>query len=233
MCYHTALTVSAQELARRYKRSDDLIKEFRPAYRISAFSHAEYPIVTADARLLASRWGLIPFWTHDLEDALTIRNRTPNARAETVFCKPSFRTAIREGRCLVPVSGFFEWRLEGERKIPYYITLHDEAVFSLAGICDTWRNPVNGEDVCTYSVLTIRANRLMAAIDNRSCRMPVILPQADEEAWLDPRLTQEQITAMLRTFPHRRMKAAAVGSDLLKKSPYDPGIIRTREPVEA
>lgn len=233
MCYHTALTATPQELARRYNRSDDRIKEFRPAYHISAYSHTEYPIVTADARLLLSRWGLIPFWTRDLEDALTIRNRTANARAETVFTKPSFRTAVREGRCLVPVSGFFEWRLDGERKIPYYITLDDEAVFSLAGICDTWHNPVNGEDVCTYSVLTIRANRLMAAIDNRSCRMPVILPRANEEAWLDPKLTEEQITAMLRTFPQRTMQAAAIGNDFLKKSPYDPTVIRTQEPVEA
>ncbi len=233
MCYHTALTVGPQELARRYGRRDDRIKEFRPAYRISAYSHAEYPIVTADAQLLLARWGLIPFWTHDLEDALVIRNRTPNARAETVFSKPSFRTAIRESRCLVPVSGFFEWRQDGKRKIPYYITLHDQAVFSLAGICDKWHNPVNGEDVCTYSVITTRANRLMAAIDNRSCRMPVILPRPDEEAWLNPQLTDEQIAGMLRTFPARTMRAAAIGSDFLKKSPYDPAIIRNPEPVEA
>lgn len=232
MCFHTALTADPRELARRYGRSDQQIKEFQPAYHISAFSHTEYPIVTSDAGLVLSRWGLIPFWTRGLEDALVIRNRTLNARAETVFTKPSFRTAVREGRCLIPVSGFFEWRLKDDRKIPYYITLHNKEVFSLAGICDTWRNPVNDEQVCTYSLLTIRANRLMAAIDNRSCRMPVILPRAHEESWLDPKLTEEQIAGMLRTFPGRTMQAAAIGSDFLKRSPYDPAIINAREPAE-
>lgn len=97
---------------------------------MSAFSHAEYPIVTAYPAFRPMRWGLIPFWTDTLEDALSIRNRTINARAETIFKKPSFREAIKKKRCLVPASGFFDWRHEevkGQDKTEKNPVLHHRA----------------------------------------------------------------------------------------------------------
>lgn len=113
MCYHSALNASPKELSRRFSRNDDLCQGFRPTNIVSLFSHAEYPIITADKQRQYFRWGLIPFWRDKIEDALTIRNRTINARAETIFTKPSFREPIRKKRCLVPATGFFDWRHEG------------------------------------------------------------------------------------------------------------------------
>lgn len=123
MCYHTALIVQPRQLALRFGREYDRITEFRPIYHASAFAHEEYPVITADPQIELFRWGLIPFWTKSLTDALAIRNRTPNARSETVLTKSAFRESVRKRRCLVPASGFFDWQHEGKQKIPYYITV--------------------------------------------------------------------------------------------------------------
>lgn len=118
MCYHISLAAGPAELAARYGRKADLIERFKPLYHVSAFSYPEYPVVTSDLEIELFRWGLIPFWADELEDAFELRYRTFNARAETVFTKPAFRKPIRRTRCLVPVTGFFEWRHEDDRRIP-------------------------------------------------------------------------------------------------------------------
>lgn len=229
MCYHTALIAEPQQLARRFDRKADLIREFRPTYHVSAFSHAEYPIITTDKQIQYYRWGLIPFWIHDLEDALIYRNRTINARAETVFSKPSYRKPIRQRRCLVPASGFFDWRHEDEQKIPYYVTAKHEELFAFAGIYDIWHNEVTNEDVYTYSILTTRANKMMSYIHNTNCRMPVILCKEAEEMWLDPELSETEIAGLLRSYPSRSMEGRMIDNDFLKKAPYDPSILEHRE----
>lgn len=228
MCYHTALIAEPQQLARRFDRKADLIREFRPTYHASAFSHAEYPVVTADKEIQYYRWGLIPFWTHDLEDALTYRSRTINARAETIFTKPSYRKPICERRCLVPASGFFDWRHEDDRKIPYYVTVENEEILAFAGIYDVWHNEVTNEEVYTYSIITTRANKMMSYIHNTNCRMPVILCREAEQMWLDPGLTQGQIEDLLRPYPSRAMRGRIIDNDFLKKAPYDPSILEQK-----
>ena len=86
-------------------------------------------------------------------------------------------------RCLVPVNGFFEWQHHGGRKIPWYITLKGENIFSLAGIWDSWTMK-GGITLNTFSVVTTRANELMEEIHNSKKRMPVILPASLEQIWL-------------------------------------------------
>lgn len=229
MCYHTSLLARPDQLARHFDRSDDRIRDFRPAYHISAFTHAEYPIATADEQLEYFRWGLIPFWTRDIEDALTIRNRTINARSESVFTKPSFREPVRKRRCLVPASGYFDWRHEQNRKVPYYITLKDRPLFAFAGIYDYWHNPLTGEEVPTFSILTTRANRLMSFIHNTNFRMPVILHREDEQVWLDPTLSGRQVSDLLQSYPDREMQGCTIENDFLRKSPYDPSILEAAD----
>lgn len=229
MCYHTALTASHAELERRYGRQ--LTFDFGPSFHVSAFSHAEYPIVTDSPSIRPMRWGLIPFWTDTLEDALAIRNRTINARAETIFKKPSFREPIKKKRCIVPASGFFDWRHEETKgadkteKIPYYITVKDEPILSFAGIYDTWRNPENGELVHTYSIITTEANKLMRYVHNTNFRMPVILPSEQEARWLDPGMGEMEIEQMLRPFDSDDMQAYVIDRDFLRKNPHDKSIL--------
>lgn len=228
MCYHTALIVPPQQLALRFGREWDRIEDFRPSYHVSAFSHAEYPIVTADRQIQLLRWGLIPFWTDTIEDALAIRNRTANARAETIFTKPSFREPVRRRRCLVPASGFFDWRHERTGKVPYYISVPDAPILAFAGIYDFWHNMELDEWVGTYSIITTQANEMMRYIHNTNFRMPVILHPQDEQRWLDPDLREKEITGLLRPFPSEEMTSAAIRNDFIRKAPDDPSILSPR-----
>jgi putative SOS response-associated peptidase YedK len=116
-------------------------------------------------------WGLLPEWSKD-----PLAGPRPfNARSETVAQKPSFRGAWRHRRCLLPADAFFE---KGHR-----IHRRDGALFWLAGIWDRWIGP-DGSEVESCCVLTTAPNSLVAPLHNR---MPVILPDGLEEAWLEPK----------------------------------------------
>jgi putative SOS response-associated peptidase YedK len=137
------------------------------------------PVVRArdGARELASlRWGLVPPWAN----ALTVGTRMINARAEGVADKPAFRDAVRSRRCIVPATGFYEWKGAPGRKQPYAITLPDRSLFGFAGLWETWR-PAAGEAVETFTIVTTDASAAVAGIHDR---MPVILPREAEDAWL-------------------------------------------------
>ena len=120
MCYHISLAAGAEELARRFGRKTDLVRKFRPAYHVCAFSHLPYPVVTRDEQIQYFRWGLIPYWIGKAAQTVTIRNQTVVACAETIFENASFRVPIRRRRCLIPVSGFFGWHHGQAQKILVY-----------------------------------------------------------------------------------------------------------------
>jgi len=123
------------------------------------------------------RWGLIPSWVKDPNDfALLI-----NARGESVTDKPAFRNAMKRRRCLVPADGFYEWQAAGGRKQPYYIRAKSGAPLAFAGLWETWEGP-NGEEIDSATIITTRANRLLAGIHDR---MPVVVPADAFDLWLD------------------------------------------------
>lgn len=182
------------------------------------------PVITNEnpGQINLFRWGLIPFWAKDV----AIGNKLINARSETITEKASFKNAFKRKRCLVPADAFYEWKtIDGKKgKIPYRIFLPGQAVFSMAGIWEQWKNP-EGESVNSFTIITTSPNELMAEIHNR---MPVILPKNMEQTWLNS--TDEQaLLSLLKPFPAAEMDAYRV-SDLVN-SPRNnsPGII---EPVE-
>ena len=122
------------------------------------------------------RWGLVPFWAKDL----AVGNRMINARSEGVESKPAFREAIKQRRCIVPATGFYEWKGDPGRKQPYAITLPDRPMFAFAGLWEFWK-PAEGETVETFTILTTEANEAIAEVHDR---MPVILPREAEASWL-------------------------------------------------
>jgi putative SOS response-associated peptidase YedK len=128
-----------------------------------------------------------------------------NARAEGIEDRPFFRAPLRRSRCLIPATGFFEWRLEGSRKVKYRFSRRDEDLFCFAGLYDTWRDPRDGEgrELRSCTIITTTPNDLVAQYHTR---MPVILDPGDESAWLDPRTRDsDTITALLRPFPSDSM----------------------------
>jgi len=166
------------------------------AIRTSAGSRAR-----AAARL---RWGLIPSWADDP----AIGNRMINARAETVATKPAFRHAFRRRRCLIAADGFYEWRRDGRRKQPFYISLADGRPFAFAGLWDQWKQ--GGEPIESCTIITTEANDLVHPIHDR---MPVILSRESYDTWLDPTIEDvERLASLLKPYPAQEMQAYPVST---------------------
>ncbi|MFT7617542.1 MAG: putative SOS response-associated peptidase YedK [Planctomycetota bacterium] len=123
------------------------------------------------------RWGLIPFFAKDMK----IGARMINSRSETASSKPSFRTAFKRRRCLIPADGFYEWRKAGTEKFPFHIHMAENKVFAMAGLYERWQSP-DGNTVESCTVLTTEPNDVMKSIHDR---MPVILAPEDWDLWLD------------------------------------------------
>lgn len=160
----------------------DLIRapEFSPRYNIAPTQ----PIVVVRAGQEGRvgdwlHWGLVPSWAQDR----SIAAKMINARSETAAEKPAFRRAFKERRCLVPVSGFYEWEtLAKGNKQPWHIHHRTEPVLAMAGLWETWTAP-NGSLLESCAILTVPANPFMAQFHDR---MPAILGADDWNLWIDP-----------------------------------------------
>jgi putative SOS response-associated peptidase YedK len=196
------VVVGDGSLQRRFSL-EELLGEPQPRYNVAPTQTLPVVVRHSPNHLEMMRWGLIPSWAKDA----SIGSRMINARAETVAEKPAYRGPLRSQRCLVPASGFFEWKRDGARKTPYFIHLTDEPLFAFAGLYDIWHDS-DGREVASYSVITTGPNDLMADIHNR---MPVILDREDEEIWLDPDTSEpERLLPLLRPYPAREMEAYPV-----------------------
>jgi putative SOS response-associated peptidase YedK len=122
------------------------------------------------------RWGLVPSWAKEIG----VGTKMINARSEGIEAKPSFRAAVASRRCLVPATGFFEWKGIAGQKQPFAITLPGRPLFAFAGLWETWK-PRGGEAVETFTIITTDANDAVAEVHDR---MPVILHPESEDAWL-------------------------------------------------
>jgi putative SOS response-associated peptidase YedK len=125
---------------------------------------------------LDARWGLVPAW---VKEPSAFKALLFNARSETAGEKPAFRDAARRGRCVLPASGFFEWRSvpDGGPKQPFFIHRRDGAPMVFAGLS------ADGAHGRSATVLTTEANAVVAQLHDR---MPVILEPASLDRWLDP-----------------------------------------------
>lgn len=148
---------------------------------------------TGQPELARLRWGLVPAWAKEM----SVGNKMFNARAETVDEKPSFRKAFRARRCLIPASGFYEWKQEGGRKQPYRIGLQGRAPFAMAGLWECWQPP-DAAPVESCTILTCGPNAFMRTMHDR---MPVILEPAAFDRWLQPEVERvEDLKALLVPF---------------------------------
>jgi putative SOS response-associated peptidase YedK len=141
---------------------------------------------TGERELVLVRWGLIPFFTKSITDVKGLS--TINARAETVAKSPTYREPFKKRRCLVPASGFYEWkRLDPKNKQPFAFDLANGSIMAFAGLWDGWKDPANGQWLQTFTIITTEANELMAPIHDR---MPVMLHPGNFARWLDRSQTE-------------------------------------------
>jgi putative SOS response-associated peptidase YedK len=172
------------------------IPELRPNYNVAPTQNVA--VVAAQPGKVKRRLGQVA-WGFETEGTTY---KPINVRSESVFTKVMFGHAIRTQRCLIPASGFIEWRLIGSKKVPLYFQVEDEPLFAFAGI---W-SKVYGDDNkprASCAIMTCGPNGLVSPIHDR---MPVIIPRERYVEWLgEP--TDDEIKSLLVPFPAERMKA--------------------------
>jgi putative SOS response-associated peptidase YedK len=170
MCGRYALHANPEVVALLFGLSE--VPACAPRYNIAPASQVLI-IRKNEAAMVPAlvRWGLVPRWAKD--PALGVKMH--NARGETVAEKPAFREAYRKRRCLIPASGFYEWKDEGGHRQPYYFFPMEAALFAFAGLWERWN------DLETCTLITTQANETMLPVDDR---MPAILAPEDHAKWL-------------------------------------------------
>lgn len=201
MCGRFTHRLTWRELVALYPLTGDPPLELKPRHNVAPSQ--KVPVIRerdGKRELALLRWELIPSWAKDP----AIAYRTINARAEIVASAPTFRAAFKTRRCLIPASGFLEWKQEGPRKICH----KDGTPLSLAGRWERWKH--GPEPVETFTIITTEPNELLASLHNR---MPVILAPEDFDAWLEPK-PSPIAQALLRAYPAELLTAgqSALGS---------------------
>ena len=213
MCGRFNQTASGEEIAEAF--SLDEAPALAPRYNIAPTQPVAVVLLAPGGvrRVLAERrWGLVP------RDALGKERGFINARAESVAAKPAFAEAFAARRCLVPATGFYEWRLlDSRRRQPWLFRLASGAPFALAGLWEPAPAAIPGAPPsCT--VLTTQPNELTRPVHDR---MPVILEPADYARWLDPALgALDELRALLRPLRAEAMTAYPV-SERVNNAAFD------------
>ncbi|MFO7575912.1 MAG: SOS response-associated peptidase [Bacteroidales bacterium] len=232
MCFTVNVNLVKEELESIYGRNYIDHEKYRPSYYYHAFSLPQMPVVCSD-RIILMRWGLIPGWVRDAMSAKEIRIKTFNARAETADTKPSFAESFRERRCIVPVSGFYEWQHTTSGKLPWYIRSSSDDYLSLGGLWSEWLSDDDGNKVVSFSIVTTAANALMSEIHNSGKRMPLILDSSSVERWLDAETGTDELKSMMVPCSDDSLSAWTIGPmisarnsekntpDLIKPYNYD------------
>ena len=173
MCGRFALNATKEELEQHFGAT--VPDPYVARYNITPGTPL---LAITDQSLTFFNWGLIPGWMRDVKSGRPMIN----ARAETISEKPSFKNAFKRRRCLIPASGFYEWKSSAQGKQPYYLYL-PQALFSFAGIWELWQDGM-GNEVQTCALLTTEAIGPMSEIHHR---MPVIIRPENYSEWLDHR----------------------------------------------
>ncbi len=220
MCGRYSLHANPEVIALAFQLG--LLPEIKPRYNITPGTPVLIVRQDPENGRIADlyRWGLIPGWAKDP----SIGNKLAIARGETVAKKPSFRSAFKRGRCLIPASGFYEWKAVAGRKQPYYVHPAGAGLFAFAGLTERWSGPDGPVHTCT--IITTDANELMRGIHDR---MPVILASEDHAAWLDPaNPATDKLKALLKPCPAGMMAAHPVSTRVNTPANDEPALL---EPV--
>lgn len=210
MCYTATQVSKAYDLQSFYqaKPVETLPDGYESTlYKADGFQHPELLIVFQkdDERMIDTfMWGLLPTWKRPLEDMMKLSNRTLNARSEEIRTTTSFKAAIKNQRCVVPVNSFFEYKHifnEKGKKIdtlPFLIHPKEQPYFSLAGLYSFYKDPDTDRWYKTFSIVTEPANLFMAEIHNHAKRMPLMLSNDLIGDWLNPNTPAKMVDDIMK-----------------------------------
>jgi putative SOS response-associated peptidase YedK len=206
MCGRYSLEISPQQMMEMFGLHR--LPEITARYNIAPSQNVPAIVLAPDStgRIFKMlKWGLIPSWSKSEE----FGHKLINARAETINEKPSFREAFQKRRCLIPTSGFYEWKKKGKEKQPYFIGLNDQEPFAFAGLWESWQQP-DGPIIESTSIITTTPNPVVKEIHPR---MPVILPPEAYALWLDRTVTRpEKLLPLLSAYPGEKMMTYPVSN---------------------
>jgi len=198
MCYTATQVTKANKLQEVYvaKLSPSLSQEYTSQfYKASGFDHPKLLILLQkeNEKLIdLYQWGLMPTWNKPLVEMLKQSNRTLNARSEDIRTTSSFRGAIKNQRCIIPVNSFFEYKHifndKGKKidTLPFLIHPKKQPFFNLAGLYSFYNDPATNLWHKTFTIVTEPANTFMAGIHNSAKRMPLMLSDSLVDDWINP-----------------------------------------------
>lgn len=228
MCGRAYETYTGEELSIEYLNHQPLrLDGFRQTYNLAPTQASPVVLTRGGERTIEMhRWGLVPSWAKSVEAAT--KYSLINARGEDISKKPSYAEPYRQRRCVVPLSGFFEWKRGGPRKRPFAIQHNDGGILSVAGVWERWqpqgRLHGNPDLLHTFSIVTTRANALMSDIHDR---MPVILGKDAIDLWLDPSVTDpDRLKPLLEPCPPDWLSAYEVSTAVNAPANDSPEVLR-------
>ena len=199
MCGRYALNISGEDLALEFAAGVPNTALTASNWNISPTT--PIPFIAADnqagdaRQIHMARWGLIPSWAKDA----TRQSNAINARVESIAEKPTFKSAFRSRRCLIPATGYYEWATElgqYKPKQPFYISNTDKSSIAIAGIYEEWINPQTSLPITTAAIITREVAGILKPVHHR---MPVILPKSLWSSWLSNKtLSGDEISDYLR-----------------------------------
>lgn len=205
MCYR--VSTPGKESVQQLLKEGFTVEDWNPYFHTAGHTHMMLPTITQDApkTVKEMQWGVKPWWPLSPQDKVVFENRTLNTMAEYWNPKkPPHEFIHEQRRAIVLVDGFYEFRWEDEKgkvKTPYYIYMEGHKPFGLASLEWLWVNKETGETYHSTSILTTKANQLLAHIHNKKERMPVVLNMEDFDTWLAEDISKEDYKRITASYP--------------------------------
>ncbi len=223
MCERYSLGKSKQDLENRFHA--EMLEEFQPRFNIAPSQLL--PVITMESPKGFSHfyWGVTP----DFSKNKPVSQKFIHARSENINERVSYKSSFKSRRCLIPADGYYEWKKVGKKiKIPFRFILHDNSIFSFAGIWEEYENE-NGLINHTFLLLTVPANSLVKDINDR---MPVILTKSQESIWLDKFSQENDLLGLMKTYPAEQMITYPVSPMINQINVDSEYVIRKTSPMD-
>ena len=172
------------------------LEDYSPSF--NACPGTTHPVISSNGdmtKISNMTWGLIPYWSKTPNPKI----KPINARSETLWQKPSFKNLIKNKRCLIPASGYYEWHSSETGKTPHFIYAADESPLAFGALYDSWNN---GQDIqiSSYAIITKKAASCINFIHDR---MPIVVPEVLWNDWINPKSPPDLINEMINDSIHR------------------------------
>jgi putative SOS response-associated peptidase YedK len=218
MCGRYYRTADKQAIAEQFHATATTDEPLPPGYNIAPSTIQ--PIIrqardTGARELTGMRWGLVGFGSTGPDP----KRATFNARADNLERSGLWRAPLHKRRCLVPVSGFYEWRKPD--KAPFRFTLRDQPMYAFAGLWDGWKAP-DGHWLQSFSIITVEASPEMRSIHDR---MPAILSPRDYDEWLDRTEIERPPIHLLRPYAEPGFQIHAANPGVGNVRNQDPAVL--------